>query len=198
MRGSSPSALRQLPIRQNSSGASSPSEPIGKEAIPISDIIYLLEHLERLLSQSWRIPMSNYVVANEDDLLDVVDQMRTAIPKEIKHAERLLQERDRKLAQAEEEASRIVHLAQADAEKLAEDHEIVSAAHQRANTIIERSQREAQALKLEADEYVRSVLLDLNEQLDALDGQITGVLATVHNGLKTLTERQFPDPDSST
>lgn len=141
--------------------------------------------------------MSNYVVVNEDDFLDVVDQMRTAIPKEIKHAERVLQERDRKIAQAEEEAERIIQLAHTDAEKVAEEHEIVSAAHQRANTIIERSQREAQALRGEADEYVRSVLIDLNGQLDALDTQITGVLTTVRNGLQALSERQTPDSDMS-
>ncbi len=184
-----------MPARRNLGEPSSPGELIGKEAIPISDIIYLLEHLERLLSQSWRVPMSNYVVVNEDDFLDVVDQMRTAIPKEIKHAERILQERDRKIAQAEEEAARIIQLAHSDAEKLAEEHEIVNAAHQRANTIIERSQREAQALRMEADEYVRAVLLDLNEQLDTLDTQITGVLTTVRNGLQTLSERQIPEAD---
>jgi len=164
-----------------------------KEAIPISDIIYLLEHLERLLNESWRIPISNYVVVNEDDCLDVIDQMRTAIPKEIRQAERVLQERDRKIAQAEEEAGRIVHLARSEAGKLAEDHEIVGAAHQRATTIIERAQREAQALKTEADEYARTVLIDMNEQLDALDGQIARVLATVRNGLETLTSRQNPE-----
>ena len=73
--------------------------------------------------------------------------------------------------------------------KLAEEHELVHAANQRAQTILERSSREAQILKDEADEYARSVLVDLSEQVDTLDGQIAQVLATIRNGLRTLAER---------
>lgn len=127
------------------------------------------------------------MVVSEDDILDLVDQMRTAIPKEIKQAELVLRERDRRLAQAEEEAGRIVQMAHGEAQKLAEEHEVVHAANQRAQTILERAQRDAQTLKDEADEYARSVLLDLNEQLEVLNEQIGRVLTTIHNGLRALS-----------
>jgi cell division septum initiation protein DivIVA len=136
------------------------------------------------------MPLSAYLVINEDDFLDVIDQMRTAIPKEIKEAERIQRERDRILAQGEEEADRIVGLAQEEASKLIEEHEIIAAAEQRAQTIIERAQREAEALRLEADDYARSVLLNLDDQLDALDGQIEVLLTTVRNGLDTLSKNK--------
>ena len=161
-----------------------------KEGIPISDINFLIERLERLLNESWRMPLSAYLVINEDDFLDVIDQMRTAIPKEIKEAERIQREHDRILAQGEEEADRIVSLAQEEASRLIEEHEVITAAEQRAQTIIERAQREAEALRLEADEYARGVLFSLDDQLDALDGQIAILLTTVRNGLDTLSKSQ--------
>jgi len=159
----------------------------------VSDINHLIDRLERLLSESWRMPLSAYLVINEDDFLEVIDQMRTAIPQEIKEGEKVQRERDRIVAQAEEEGERIIQLAQQDAAKMIEEHELIHAASQRANTIIERSQREAQVLKQEADEYARQVLVSLDEQLGVVDQQIATLLTTVRNGLETLSQSQEPE-----
>lgn len=129
------------------------------------------------------MPLSSYLVINEDDFLDVIDQMRTAIPQEIKQGERIQQDHDRLIAQAQEEADRIVHLAQEEAAKMIEDHEIVRAAEQRTGTILERAQRDAEVLKIGADEYAREVLV-------TLDAQLTDLLGTVRNGLGSLNKAQ--------
>jgi vacuolar-type H+-ATPase subunit H len=143
--------------------------------------------LERLLNESWRMPLSAYLVINEDDFLDVIDQLRTAIPKEIKQAERVQQERDRMIAQAEEEAERIVQMAHDESSKQLEDHQIIAAANQRAQTIIERAHREAEVLRLEADDYAKQVLVALDSQLGTMEQQIAMLLNTVRNGLQTLS-----------
>ena len=153
----------------------------------MSDIYHLIDRLERLLNESWRMPLSTYLVINEDDFLDVIDQMRTAIPKEIKDGERVQRERDRLVAQSEEEAERIVQLAREEASELVEEHQLILAAEQRARTITERAQREAEILKSGADEYARQVLVSLDEQLDDLDAQIANLLMIVRNGLETLS-----------
>jgi cell division septum initiation protein DivIVA len=153
----------------------------------LSDIYHLIDRLERLLNESWRMPLSAYLVINEDDFLDIIDQMRTAIPQEIRVGEKIQRERDRIIAQAEEESERIVQLAHEERDKAVEDHELIRAAEQRANTIIERAQRDAAVLKSEADEYARGVLVALDEQLGGMDEQIAMLLTTVRNGLETLT-----------
>jgi cell division septum initiation protein DivIVA len=159
----------------------------------VSDINHLIDRLERLLNESWRMPLSAYLVINEDDFLEVIDQMRTAIPQEIKEGEKVQRERDRIVAQAEEEAERIVQLAQLDAARLVEEHELIRVADQRADTILERAQREAEVLREDADEYARQVLVSLNEQLDVVDQQIAALLTTVRNGLETLSHNQEPE-----
>lgn len=158
----------------------------------MNSIYHLIDRLERLLNESWRMPLSAYLVINEDDFLDVIDQMRTAIPQEVKEGEKVQRERERIIAQAEEEAGRIVKLAQEDASKLVEEHELIRAAEQRADTIIERAKREAFVLKEEADEYARGVLVSLDEQLGVMEGQIVSLATTVRNGLETLS--QTPEP----
>jgi hypothetical protein len=151
--------------------------------------------LERLLNDSTQVPLSAYLIVNEDDCLDIVDQMRTAIPLEVKRGERVQQERDRIIAQAEEEAGRIIELGKEEAAKLAEEHELVQAANQRSQTILERAQREAESLRREADQYAHGVLLSLDDQLGVLDGQIKGLLTTVRNGLKSLSQSAEPSSE---
>jgi hypothetical protein len=163
----------------------------------LSDIYHLIDRLERLLNESWRMPLSAYLVVNEDDFLDIIDQMRTAIPQEIRSGEKIQRERDRIIAQAEEESERIVQLAHEERDKAVEDHEVIRAADQRANTIIERAQRDAAVLKAEADEYARGVLVVLNDQLGGMDEQIAVLLNTVRNGLETLTGEQEAASDDS-
>lgn len=152
----------------------------------MSDINHLIDRLERLLNESWRMPLSAYLMINEDDFLDVIDQMRTTVPREIKEAEKVLRERDRIIAQAEEESQRIIQLAQEEVETIVAEHSVLQAAEQRGHTVIERANREAEVLRAEADEYARQVLLSLDSQLRVLEQQLAGLSSTVQNGLVTL------------
>jgi cell division septum initiation protein DivIVA len=154
----------------------------------LSDIYHLIDRLERLLNESWRMPLSVYLVINEDDFLDVIDQMRTAIPREVKDGEKIQRERERIVAQAEEESERIVQMAKQEASGMVEEHELIQQAKQRADTILQRAKREAAVLKSEADEYATSVLLSLDDQLHSMEDQIASLQTIVRNGLETLTE----------
>lgn len=154
----------------------------------MSDIYHLIDRLERILADSMRVPLSAYLVINEDDFLDVIDQMRTAIPQQIKDGERLHREQERIVAQAEEEAERVLQLAREKANALVGNHELSQEAEARANAILERARQEAEVLKADANEYARGVLHSLDGQLDAVEAQIAHLLVTVRNGLDTLTE----------
>jgi cell division septum initiation protein DivIVA len=143
------------------------------------------------------MPLSAYLVVNEDDFLDVIDQMRTAIPQQIRDGERLQRERERIIAQAEEEAERVVQLAREESSKMAADHEVSLAAELRANTIMERARQEAEVLKTDANEYARAVLGSLDGQLLAVEEQISNLLITVRNGLDTLTQGREAESEDS-
>ena len=70
------------------------------------DILQLIDRLEELFNESKSIPLTRNVMVDEDRMLDIIDQMRIAIPEEVKKAQQLLGQRDRVLAQAQEEANR--------------------------------------------------------------------------------------------
>ena len=143
------------------------------------DILHLIDRLEALLNEGSHPPLTKKVLIDEQRAWEMIDQMRIAIPDEVKKAKRIHQERDRIIAQANEAGTRIIDLAKAEADRLTADSEITKAAQTRANTIIERAQREAEALRLDADDYTLQVLGKLDEDL-------TKALNIVRNGLLNL------------
>ncbi len=144
------------------------------------DILHLIDRLEALLNEGSHPPLSGKrVLIDEQRAWEIIDQMRVAIPEEVKKAKRINQERDRIIAQANEEAERIIQLAHDEADRLADANEVTKAAQTRAATIIERAQREAETLKLDADDYTTQVLGKLEEDL-------AKALGIVRNGLMKL------------
>ncbi|MBW7958117.1 MAG: hypothetical protein LC131_11635 [Anaerolineae bacterium] len=148
------------------------------------DIQHIVDRLEQALDESVRIPMSAYLLVNEEKVYNLLDQMRVAVPEEIKRANRIEAEKDRILAQAKEEAERIRELARQEAGELVKRDAIVSAAQHRAENIIERARRDTEALRQDADVYIMEVLNRLEEDLSR-------TLNVVQNGLhKVRTERE--------
>ena len=76
------------------------------------------------------------MIVDEDRILDLIDQMRVAIPEEVKKAQQVLAQRDRILAQAQEEANRTLAIAREKSEQLVERDAIVQAAQVRAEQIV--------------------------------------------------------------
>lgn len=141
------------------------------------DIQHLVDRLEQVLSESRRIPMTTTLLVDEDQVFNVIDQLRVTIPEEVKRANRVESEKERILAQAKEEAERIRQLARDEAEELVRRDAISGSAQQRADNILERARREAEVLRQEADVYVMDVLVKLEEDL-------LRSLSVVRNGLR--------------
>ena len=152
------------------------------------DILHLIDQLEALLNEGSHPPLvGKRVLLDEQRAWEIIDQMRVSIPEEVKKAKRINQERDRIIAQANEEGARIIELAKDEAEQLASDTEIAHQAQSRATTIVERAQREADALKVDADDYTVLVLGKLEEDL-------AKALSIVRNGLLKLnSEKAYLD-----
>ena len=53
------------------------------------EIQHLVDQLESTLNDSKRVPMSAYLLVNEDSVYNLIDQLRVAIPEEIKRAGRV-------------------------------------------------------------------------------------------------------------
>jgi hypothetical protein len=154
------------------------------------DILNLVDRLEELFNESRAIPLTNNVVVDEDRMLDLIDQMRVAIPDEVKKAQKLLAERDRTLAQAQEEAKRTLQMAREKSDGLVERDSIVSAAEARAEEILAQARLDAEGTRKEADDYVLDALTNLEMEMER-------TLNQVRNGIRALIQQQDQPADEA-
>jgi F0F1-type ATP synthase membrane subunit b/b' len=157
------------------------------------DILQLIDRLEELFNQSKTIPLTRNVMVDEDRMLDIIDQMRIAIPEEVKKAQQLLGQRDRVLAQAQEEANRTIEIARQKSEQLVAKDMIVVEAQRRADQILSQARAEADNVRGDADDYVI-------DSLHQLESELERNLNQVRNGIRTVEEeqaRRAPSPSST-
>jgi cell division septum initiation protein DivIVA len=143
------------------------------------DILHLVDRLEELFNESRPIPLTHSVILDEDRILEIIDQMRISIPEEVKKAQQVLAQRDRVMAQAQEEATRTLSLAKRQTEETISKDSMVQAAQTRAEQILEQARAEVEVMRRDADEYVI-------ESLTALEEELTRLLGQARNGIAKL------------
>lgn len=149
------------------------------------DIQHLVDRLEDLIDEGRHMPFSKFTMIDEERALELIDQMRISIPEEIEKAARVLATRDRILAQANEEAARVVQLARQKGEQLLDQDISVQAAQNRAANIVEQARQEAEGIVDGADKYVLEVLSKLENQLNK-------TLGVVRNGINEVNQPVEP------
>ena len=154
------------------------------------DILHLVDRLEELFNESKPIWFTHSVIVDEDRMLDLIDQMRITIPEEIKKAQQLLAQRDRVLAQAQEEANRTIALAREKSEKLVEKDPTTLAAQAKAEQIVAQARQESDQTRRDADEYVIQTLIALQTELEKSMNQ-------VKNGILALQSEKHKTPPSA-
>jgi len=147
------------------------------------DILQLIDRLEELFNESKSIPLTRNVMVDEDRMLDIIDQMRIAIPEEVKKAQQLLGQRDRVLAQAQEEANRTLDLARQKADQLASKEMVVQEAQRRADQLLVQARTDAENVRIDADDYVLDSLTQLQAELERISNQVA-------NGIRTVKDEQ--------
>ncbi|MFQ5944743.1 MAG: ATPase [Anaerolineae bacterium] len=140
------------------------------------EILYLIDRLETLLNRSRRVAFLPGVLIDREECQEIIDQMRIHIPQEIKDAQRLGEERQKVLAQAEQEAERVLAKAREEATSLTDEEGLAKAAEAKSQEITEEARLESERLKREADAYSLQVLGQLEDEL-------ARVLTTVRNGM---------------
>ena len=144
------------------------------------DILHLVDRLEELFNESRLIPLTHNVIVDEDRMLEIIDQMRISIPDEVKKAQQVLAQRDRVLAQSQEEGNRTIALSKKKADELVARDTIVEAAQDRSEQILVQARADAEVVRRDADDYII-------ETLGSLEAELTRLIEQARNGIARLT-----------
>ena len=153
------------------------------------DILHLVDRLEEIFNEGRSIWFTHSVAVDEDRMLDLIDQMRTTIPEEIKKAQQVLAQKDRILAQAQEEANRTIQLAREKAEQIVSRDQISQETRVYADQMIAEARLDADRTRADADQYVLQALTNMEMELER-------ILTQVRNGIHTLQNPPVNPPES--
>ncbi len=121
--------------------------------------MFFVERLEGMLANGRKLPLTSSVVVDQAAALEIIDELRHAIPEEVQSARRINAEGERILERANQEAERIIARGQDQAAYLIEEQGLAEAARAESQRILDDAEADAGATRRGADEYAGDVLL---------------------------------------
>ena len=149
------------------------------------------------------------MVVPRQKLVDLIDRMRVAVPREVYDSREVLEQREEVLRAAREEAALLLADAEARLEEQLKETEVVKAAEARALQVVAEAQQRAQGLLIDAEQQARDRLDDAQEMsraqmreadvyalqvLKRLEQELDGFTATVRRGIDALETRAADRP----
>ncbi len=164
------------------------------------DILYLVDRLENLIAGSRRMPLVNQIIVKESDILSIIEQMRTTIPDEVKQSRRVIQEKERILAQAQADATALLARAREEGERAVNREGLLKVAEERSQQLLQktedqvhqmirRAEEHSEHLKVDADAYVVETLRNLREHLTSVETDVSRTILSIERGLESLQEQ---------
>lgn len=151
------------------------------------ELVYNIDQLEDLVSNGKRVPMSHRVMVDEDEFIQLLDEVRSSIPMEIRDAQRLLKERERLIGEAQDQAARIVNDAQRRASVLVSEHTVLAEAKQHAEELLRAAEKQRQEERGRMEVFF---LQQINAIRNATYATMSNMEATVERSLDALNQAE--------
>ncbi|MCE2405825.1 MAG: hypothetical protein J4F43_11815 [Dehalococcoidia bacterium] len=154
------------------------------------DILNIIDRLEALVTTSRLMPGTSSRLVDGDKLMEVVEQLRLAIPQDLRAAQEVIERKDNILSQAQIDAKRTKSQAEEEFRNRVDQSDVLATARRHAAELEEEAERkatrmtnqaatEAQRNRNEVDAYVL-------QSLRRLETEMTSILGTVRRGLDAL------------
>lgn len=122
------------------------------------NLMELVEELEDLIETSSQIPLTGKLMLDREELLEVINEMKSQIPTEVREAKQISSEKESIIERAQSEANNIISGARAHAEEIIANDELVLQANQRADEILKRANEESNQIREGARDYADELL----------------------------------------
>lgn len=132
------------------------------------DLSARLQQFEDMVRDAKSMPLSSSALLNRDEVLELIEQMKEAIPEEVKQARWVVKDREELLAKARRDAEAMVEQARAEQLRMAGHEAVLQRAEEEAERIVQEAEDQARTLRLEAEDYVDAKLAQLEGALQKI------------------------------
>lgn len=131
------------------------------------ELLELLDQIEEIIESGTNVPFTGgKCLVNRDEVLEILQEIRLRLPEDMKHAKRIVEEKERILAEAQQEAENIINNAESRIAALVDEHEITKKAYEQAEVIISNAKKNAREIRLGTREYADSILSKVEDILE--------------------------------
>lgn len=128
-------------------------------------LLQLLDDLEAAITGGRRFPGSSRVTVDSQHVVNLIDELRVSLPVELQQARQVVQERQRIVIDAQEEARRILDSAQERAGYLVSQAGVLGEARQQSEQRLREAEENAQRTRLGVSQFALSVIDDIEHNL---------------------------------
>jgi hypothetical protein len=139
------------------------------------DLIERIDELQVLVEEAKSVPLSSSAVINREEFLDLLADLKSEVPDQIRQARWMSRDREELLARARMEAERILAEAREQRDRLLSRTEVALEAEREAERIIDEARERSVRVRLEAEDYA-------DQKLAAFEILLNRTLATVERG----------------
>lgn len=146
----------------------------------LGELFDLIDRIETSVRDAKPIPLSGSVRVEREEFLDLIGQLRAALPEELRAARWMVREREAFIARTNEKAKAIVERARTQAEEMVAESTILAEAVEEANALVRRAEGEARRIRLEAEDTAERDLEQLEVLFTNLVKQVRAARAEFH------------------
>ncbi|MBQ8143597.1 MAG: hypothetical protein IJ452_03935 [Butyricicoccus sp.] len=126
----------------------------------------LINQLYEVVKDGWAVPLSqDKVVIERDRALDLIEELRSNLPSDIRMAAQIVEKRDDMLEAGKRDADNLRQQAEEAARRMVSETQIVAEARKKAKEIIGNAEIQARELRRVANEYCEDTLKRTEESM---------------------------------
>ena len=163
----------------------------------VSRMEQIIEEIEEYIETCKFAPMSHEkIVVNKNELGDLLYELKTKTPEEIKRYQKIINNKEAILADAQAKADQIIAQAQIQTSELVSEHQIMQQAYAQANEVVMLATKQAQDILDEATNEANNIRMgamtytdsQLRTMEDILTTAIDTTTARTNNLVQALNE----------
>ena len=141
----------------------------------------LIDELYDVLEKGWSLPLSSgKSFVDVEEAKQILDEIREAIPAEVRKAKAIVADRAQIISEAQREAETIIRVAEDKAKTLVNQEEVVRQAQARANDIMAQAQVKFRDMRNAANAYVDDIMRRTDDSMAAALAELRKTRQSIH------------------
>ncbi|MBQ1509015.1 MAG: hypothetical protein IIZ47_06285, partial [Erysipelotrichaceae bacterium] len=137
-------------------------------------VLELLDELEDLLDAASPVPLTNKAVIDKNEMSNLIQEIRTSLPDDVKQARWLKEEKERILEDAKTEYEKLVSEAKKQADFMVDNNDITLKARKHAEAINEQAENYSRVMKMRTYDYLDKMMYDMQQKVQDMNDRYFG------------------------